>query len=558
MGPPTRRLRLASGLVLFAYVATHLIDHSLGNAGIAAMDAMLLVQKWIWQGVIGTALLYGALSVHAALGLWSLYARRYVGWTPTEIAQLVLGLAVPPMLANHVTVTRLTLVLYGHDKLYQQELHALWLANPAWGVLQLSVLVVAWIHACIGLGRAAQLRPWFPRWRGVLLAGAVLLPVLAMLGFAQGVREEARAEALPGWHHDAARVETPAQAVALGQWRDGFLLAYGAALLAIVAARVWRRQHETGRRGCAVRYPDGRVARIPAGMSVLDASRMIAMPHASVCGGRGRCSTCRVRVSAPAAHLPPPSVGERRVLAWVGADPAIVRLACQLRPLGDLAVTPLVPPEAARSYVAGHAPRLAGEERFVAALFADLRGSTQLAESHLPYDSVFLVGRFVAAVARAVVEAGGVPNQFLGDGVLALFGLEDGPQAACRAALDALTRIEAALDALNAAGNEPQLRAGIGLHCGRAIVGEIGFGAHVTTTALGDPVNAAARLQEAARLLGCNLLVSEAVFLGADIRPCGERRLLDLRGRSTALPVRLLRDGAAGIGAAQQMRPQAV
>jgi adenylate cyclase len=239
-------------------------------------------------------------------------------------------------------------------------------------------------------------------------------------------------------------------------------------------------------------------------------------------------------------------------------DPAVVRLACQLRPLGDLAVTPLVPPETAGSYVMGHAPRLAGEERFVAALFVDLRDSTQLAESHLPYDSVFLVGRFVAAVARAVVEAGGVPNQFLGDGVLALFGLEDGPQAACRAALDALARIEAALDALNAAGAEPQLRAGIGLHCGRAIVGEIGFGAHVTTTALGDPVNAAARLQETTRAVGCDVVVSEAVFLGAELRPCGERRVLDLRGRGTALPVRLLREGMAEIGAAQRMRPQAV
>ncbi len=379
IGPLTRRVRLVAGLVLFTYVATHLIDHSLGNASVAAMNTMLVGQKWFWRGVIGSTLFWGALTVHACLGLWSLYARRYVGWTRTEILQLVLGLSILPMLANHMTVTRLTYTLYGHDKTYAQELHSLWLAAPAWGVLQLAVLVVAWTHACIGLGRAARLLPWYPRWRAPLLAAAVLLPVLAMLGFAQGVREQARIEAQPGWHADAPRVEAPAQAATLREVRNAFLVLYAAAILAILAARIARHWHETRRRGISVRYPDGQVARIPRGLSVLDASRMIGLPHASVCGGRGRCSTCRVRVAAPPGHLPPPLSGERRVLDWVGMNPALVRLACQLRPVGDLSVSPLVPPDLADQYVAGNHARAAGEERFVAALFVDMRDSTRLA-----------------------------------------------------------------------------------------------------------------------------------------------------------------------------------
>ncbi len=560
IGPLSRRVRLASGLVLFAYVGLHLIDHSLGNAGIAAMNAMLLAQKVIWQSVVGTTLLYGALLTHAGLGLWSLYARRYVGWTRLEVAQLVLGLSIPVMLANHFTVTRLTLTLFAHDKTYAQELHALWLAAPAWGVLQLGVLLVAWTHACIGLGRAARLAPWFPRWRPMLLAGAVLLPVLAMLGFAQGVREQARAEAAPGWRPDRARVEAPAEAAVLRTVRNDFLLAYLAAILAILAARAARTRHETGRRGIAVRYPDGRLARIPAGMSVLDASRMAGVRHASVCGGRGRCSTCRVRVRAAPDHLPAPSGGELRVLQWVGLDPARIRLACQLRPLGDLCVAPLVPPEAAEAYVAGRAQPRSGEERFVAAMFVDMRDSTRLAESQLPYDSMFLVGRFVAEVARAVIEAGGVPNQFTGDGVFALFGLDRDPQAACRAALDAVSRIGAALAAVNAGAPESgPVRAGIGLHCGAAIVGEIGFGRHVTTTALGDVVNTAARLQAMTRELGCDSIVSEAVFAAAATQCTpGQARLIGLRGRTAPLPARLLGGRTAGVEAPQVGRPEPV
>ena len=154
---------------------------------------------------------------------------------------------------------------------------------------------------------------------------------------------------------------------------------------------------------------------MPVGFSVLEASRFAKLPHASVCGGRGRCSTCRVRVVQGGASLPPASLDERRVLDRVGAPPD-VRLACQVRPTHNLGVIPPAPPSAqARASVAtpGHH---AGQEQDIAVLFADLRGFTRLAEPKLPYDVVFFLNRYCEAVGSAITSAGGMVNQFSGDG----------------------------------------------------------------------------------------------------------------------------------------------
>ena len=59
-----RKLRLLTGLTLFTYVTAHLLDHTLGNLSIPAMEAGLAVQKWIWQGLVGTVALYSALGIH--------------------------------------------------------------------------------------------------------------------------------------------------------------------------------------------------------------------------------------------------------------------------------------------------------------------------------------------------------------------------------------------------------------------------------------------------------------------------------------------------------------
>ena len=539
-----RRLRLASGLVLFTYVATHLLNHALGNVSLGWMEAGLLAQKFVWQGVAGTLALYPALAIHFSLGLYAFYQRRHFGWTRAEVVQLVLGLSVPLLFVNHLFVTRISLAVFGTQKGYAQELYSFWVADRVLGGVQLALLVVAWTHGCIGVGLWLRLRRWFPRAAPYLLCAAVLLPVLALLGFFQGGRQVLAVAHDPAWraaHLAPWQVGLPADNAALTTWRDRSAAAYVAMLLLLALLRLLRAWRERRGRTLVVRYPGGQSVRVPTGFSVLDASRAGRVPHASLCGGRARCSTCRVRVVGGLAALPPPLPGELAVLERVRARPG-VRLACQLRPTGDVAVVPLLPPDGtARARTQAPA---GGEERFIVALVADMRNSVRLTETRLPYDAVFIIDRFVAALGEAVVASGGRVCNFTGDGLIATFGLEAAPAEACRSALAALPRIGRNVARLNRAllaeMSEP-IAFGVGLHASHAVVGEIGYAASRGFTTLGDATNVAARLETLCKEFGCEAVVSEEVCRRA-LLPRDDLALHDahLRGRSAPVAVRIV------------------
>ena len=538
-----RHLRLATGLTLFTYVSTHLLNHSLGNISIPVMEAGMVAQKWIWQGILGTAALYLALSTHYLLGLWALYERRHFGWTVTEVVQLVLGLSIPFLLMNHLFVTRISLAVYGTQKGYAQELYSFWVAAPELGVLQVSVLIVAWIHGCIGVYQWLRMKPGFRRVMPYLFCGAVILPILALLGFFQGGRTLLILAHDPVWRAanlTPGQIGTPVQNHQLWVWRNCCLAAAALLVLLVLFARLLRAWRE--RRGAAVRvtYPDGRAVRVPLGFTVLEASRSARVPHASICGGRGRCSTCRVRVVAGEDMIPGPMSGEQSVLRRVAAEPG-VRLACQARPRGDVSVAPLLPADWPISALRRREWPMPGEERFVVVLTVDMRNSTRLAETRLPFDAVFIVDRFVTAASTAVEANGGRISHFLGDGLMAAFGLGCGPKEACLQALLALVAFGRQVEALNRvllAQTGEALHFGIGVHCGQVVVGEIGSGAMRTFTTLGDAANVASRLEGLCKGFGCEAVISGDVWRIADLPP-GVLREEEaaLRGRSATLRV---------------------
>jgi adenylate cyclase len=305
---------------------------------------------------------------------------------------------------------------------------------------------------------------------------------------------------------------------------------------------------ERARGRVRVRYPDGTTVAISPGTSLLEASRTAGIPHAAVCGGRGRCSTCRVRVGGGAGHLPPPSPGEARVLARLGLAEG-VRLACQLRPARDLAVAPLLPATAGTREVLAPADPSQGAEREVAVLFADLRGFTRLAEGRLPYDTVFVLNRYFRVMGEAIEESGGHVDKFIGDGIMALFGVGTPPQLAARQALAAARAMALGLDGLNrelrGELGEP-LRMGIGLHDGPVILGEMGHGRARSLTAVGDVVNVASRLEAMSKEYDAQLVVADDLALRAGVDLAGfARHEIRVRGRSQRLAVRVVPDAGA-------------
>lgn len=564
-GIGVRQIRLASALVLFAYLVSHFLNHALGNISLGALAAGLVVHQTFWQFPPIAVTFYAAAAVHTGLGIWALYERRQYHWKTVEPLQLVLGLSIPVLVVAHVVGIRLGQILFDQQRGYEQVFFAYWVAAPFKMWLMYLVMVTSWIHGCIGLYFWLRLKPFYKRAAPFLLGAAVLLPTLGLLGLYQGGRTVVRDSDAADWRQQnlsAEHTSTPSQQGTIDGITGNLMFGYLALLGLALAAR--------GARAIAARrlgvieltYGSGRTIRVRKGLSVLEASVLHHVPHASMCGGRARCSTCRIRIIGDCSALPKPSSREAFILSRVGAagDPSI-RLACQLRPEGDLSfVQVFTPPTVSAAAPAGSVQ--AGQERYLVSMFVDMRDSTKLAEQRLPFDTVFIVNRFLGAVSQAVIACGGEPNQFVGDGMLALFGLSVDPQAACRQALEAAVVVAANVDELNRFLkqdlHEP-IRFGIGIHAGEVIVGDIGYSGHMVFTALGDAVNVAARLQDMTKTLGCELIVSDEVCQTAEVAAAMlPAQNVAIRGRTEPMTVRVAAHARvlAGLHAKDDTAPQ--
>jgi adenylate cyclase len=539
-----RLVRLVTGLIVAAFVVGHFLNHSLGVVSIEAMDRMRVALALWWRSPVGTALLYGSLLTHFMLALASLYGRSTLRMPVWEAAQMLLGLAIPPLLIGHIVGTRLTWTMLGHNIDYERVVGLLW--SSEWGITRQSLLLlIVWAHACAGLHYWLRVRQWYQAAEPLAFALALLLPAIALAGFASaGFYLWPSVESVGGmqkYNVDLAGM-SDAQRDRMAAWRSGLEWAFWVALAATLLARWLRTRIGATYR---VRHASGRVITAPVGRTILEAIRDEGLPHASVCGGRARCTTCRVRVGDGLTHLPPPTRREAQALGRIHAPPN-VRLACQCRPTRDVAVTPLLPPN-----VGPRAPRqppggAQGRERPIVAMFVDLRDSTRLAEGRLPYDVVFLMNQFFAEMHAALRATGGYYAQFRGDGLLALYGLESDLPAACRAALEGAAHMQERMDNLNrslADDLKSPLRIGIGIHAGVAIVGTLGPPEAPIHSAIGDMVNTAARFEDMTKAFNCTMVVSEEALRQAGIESGDSpQHQVRVRGKTERLTVYAVAD----------------
>ncbi|MEG4320245.1 MULTISPECIES: adenylate/guanylate cyclase domain-containing protein [unclassified Microcoleus] len=265
--------------------------------------------------------------------------------------------------------------------------------------------------------------------------------------------------------------------------------------------------------------PDDRAIEIYDNDIILEASLRAGIPHTHACGGSARCSTCRVLIVEGLEFCSPRNSAEDELAKKLRLEPEI-RLACQTQVAGGKVILRrlAIDSEDLESFndeMAGkfiHAP--VGQEKKIAILFADIRGFTPFAESLLPYDVIYVLNRYFQKMGYAINRNGGMINNYMGDGFMALFGLENSDKAAeqaVRAGVDMLEELEK-LNPYFETLYRHRLRIGIGIHCGLAVVGNLGESKNQSVTAIGDAVNFASRIEAANKQVGTSLLISQETY----------------------------------------------
>jgi len=201
-----------------------------------------------------------------------------------------------------------------------------------------------------------------------------------------------------------------------------------------------------------------------------------------------------------------------------------------------------LPPTVVERVIGGDPLRLEGERQTVTILFADLRGSTALAEKLSPEQVISVMNAYLRVMARSVIDAGGILDKFTGDGLMAIFGAMGAPAhgapAAARAALAIRSNITT-LNAERARSGEPVVQFGVGIHTGDVVLGAIGLPDRSDYTAIGDAVNTASRMETLTKEYKVDAVLSAATAGhlqddGLELRSLGEAQV---RGKSETVSI---------------------
>ncbi|NKB53494.1 MAG: 2Fe-2S iron-sulfur cluster binding domain-containing protein [Rhizobiaceae bacterium] len=541
------QMRVASGIILMVYLTLHLGSHALGLISDEVMHSAGGLMKGLFRNWPATIILYSALAIHTLLSFWRVYRRRTLKLKFKEWLQLVTALAIPYFLISHVIGTRYASFAYDLNDTYDYVLLSVFVFSPNYAYYNALGLIFAWLHGCLGMHMWLRSKSWYaPPIRTYSLFIATLLPTLALTGYlaaGQRVAPKATDGEFMGEYYAKLNLVDDAVfswlAIDIDRTELFFLVLIGAVVLARFGRSVLQFRTKT----VTIDYVDGPSVKLPIGASLLEMSKISGVPHANVCGGKGRCSTCRVRLINPATDITPPDDAEKKVLQRVNATED-VRLACQFHPQNNLNVLRLLPSEIDRASRSDFEPWSSGREKEITVMFADLRDFTRTSESRLPFDVVYLINQFSKAMGEAVEQHEGRIDKFLGDGFMALFGVDSSSGNGAANALQAAGDMIEALDKLNEklmGDLDEPLRMGVGIHTGSVILGNMGYGDARGLTALGDTVNTASRLEASTKEQKCVLCVSSATITKAQMTaPDDSKRRIAVRGKKEKLDIHAL------------------
>jgi len=540
------RLRLWAAIAIGTNQLVVMTYYSLGLVSGDAMEAFMdaLGPYWSLGPVFTTALL-----IHMTLGLWKLFRRNTLKMPAWEAFQIGLGLLLPFVLVPYNLASLATTFVFHLPTSYVDTV-LLSFPDMAWRYVTLTLIVGA--HAQIGTHAVLRMRPWYPRIRWVIVVLLVLLPLSAALGYLHsgvGLYQAYQSGGLSA--EDLPHLLSPEQKSFLATV-DRYDYAFFAGLYVVLfLARFLRLKVEGRHRTVRVDYPTGHVMVLPS-TTILEASRIGRIPHASICGGRGRCTTCRIRVEGGMENLSVVGERESKALARIGAAQDI-RLACQAEGrTGTIRVTPLLPPDVRSVAARRETKDSVGRDVELTVMFADIRGFTSLSEQKFPYDVVYILNSYFQAMGQVIEAHGGRVDKFLGDGILAYFGLDQDPRDGCLNAVNAARQMAQDLIEVNkklAHVISHDLSIGVGLHFGDVILGEVGFQEKKQLTIIGDTVNTASRLEALNKQAGSQLILSTIVAAkaGLDLSHLAVARVAP-RGKAEVVRVYVVKDILKDLG----------
>jgi len=534
------RIRLWAAITMAAYVIVYTIYYGLGLISVELMEDFhdLLGKVWPIFWLVPFAIL-----THVSLGLWKLFKRNTLKMPLWEKAQIVLGISIPFFLLPHIIYTYGLFLFFGLKINYIDELlitypHFIW--------QYIAMLLAIWIHAQIGVHNVLRMRAWYLKVKILIFIIFSSMPVIGISGYLIGVENLVNDLKIPNKVTEKITSPSKEQFELMKNLSYSVYMIFPVLYIIVLTSRGIRINLNNKNKNIKVFYSGGEEVSVFPQTTILEASRIAEIPHASICGGRGRCTTCRVKVDKGMNNLSPIAEREFKALKRIDAEKD-VRLACQAElKKDDVSITLLLPPDIKSLKARKETKLTVGQDINLVVLFADLRGFTSLSEEKFPYDVVFILNKYFGYMGEVIEKNGGTIDKFLGDGILAYFGDDGDVKNACRNSIIAGRQMTEKLVEINSQlKNELKapLEIGIGIHFGEVILGELGYKDKSTITIVGDTVNTASRLESLNKRTESQMIFSKIVGDTAGLDFSYLKKLnATVRGKKEALEIYVIKD----------------